>query len=148
MTAFVTAPAGFLLAVLWFDLMFDVQVRGRKPVPEPALASIAAYYSRVTTKARPMNLLIAAMMLVTLSALVVQLVNDEASRWVSIASLGLAGSAIGIAAGRTVSAAQRLGRRSDSMEEQGRMARSICRDHLVCFGAIATTIALQLIFAT
>ena len=25
-SAFVTAGAGFLLAVLWFDLMFDVQV--------------------------------------------------------------------------------------------------------------------------
>jgi hypothetical protein len=25
-TPFVTAGAGFLLAVLWFDLMFDVQV--------------------------------------------------------------------------------------------------------------------------
>ena len=64
------------------------------------------------------------------------------------ASLALAGSAIGIAAGRTVSNARRLGRRSDSTGEQGRLARSICRDHLVCFAAIATTIALQLIFAT
>ena len=27
METFVAAPAGFLLAVLWFDLMFDVQVR-------------------------------------------------------------------------------------------------------------------------
>jgi hypothetical protein len=26
MTEFVTAGAGFLLAVLWFDLIFDVQV--------------------------------------------------------------------------------------------------------------------------
>jgi len=147
-TAFVTAPAGFLLAVLWFDLMFDVQVLGPKPVPEPALASISAYYSRVTTKARPMNLLIAAMMVATLSALVVQLAGDEAPRWVSVVSLVLAGSAIGIAAGHTVSAAQRLGRRSDSMEEQDKLARSICRDHMASFGAIATTIALQLIFAT
>jgi len=29
--AFVTAGAGFLLAVLWFDLMHDVQVHGRVP---------------------------------------------------------------------------------------------------------------------
>ena len=36
MTPFVTAGAGFLLAVLWFDLMFDVQAlphRGRE-LPE------------------------------------------------------------------------------------------------------------------
>src|SRR6185437_10944927 len=51
MTAFVTAPAGFLLAVLWFDLMFDVQVlrhRGRESLPEEVLASIGGYYRRVT----------------------------------------------------------------------------------------------------
>jgi len=28
--AFVTAGGGFLLAVLWFDLMFDVQVLGHR----------------------------------------------------------------------------------------------------------------------
>jgi hypothetical protein len=38
---FVAAGAGFLLAVLWFDLMFDVQAL-RHPegdLPEPVLAS-------------------------------------------------------------------------------------------------------------
>ena len=61
-TPFVTAGAGFLLAVLRFDLMFDVQVLGRRAddVPEAAIASIAAYYRRVTTAARPMNLLVAS----------------------------------------------------------------------------------------
>ena len=44
--AFVTAGAGFLLAVLWFDLMFDVQAAGHAArLPEPVLASIAAYYA-------------------------------------------------------------------------------------------------------
>jgi hypothetical protein len=57
----VAAGAGFLLAVLWFDLMFDVQVLGQGgPVlAEERLSSIAAYYARVTTAARPMNRLIA-----------------------------------------------------------------------------------------
>ena len=61
LTAFVTAGAGFLLAVLWFDLMFDVQAlphRGHE-LPEHTLASIAGYYRRVTTTARPMNRLVA-----------------------------------------------------------------------------------------
>ena len=47
MSAVPTLTAGFLPAVLWFDL-FDVQVLGRRPVGEPlaeqVLASIAAYY--------------------------------------------------------------------------------------------------------
>ena len=54
MIAFVTGGAGFLLAVLWFDLMFDVQVL-RNPARRGALDSVSAYYRRVTTSARPMN---------------------------------------------------------------------------------------------
>ena len=60
------ACGGFLLAVLWFDLMFDVQVR-RHPegdLPEPVLASIAAYYRRVTTDARPMSWAVAVVMVI------------------------------------------------------------------------------------
>ena len=42
MHAFVAAGAGFLLAVLWFDLMFDVQTRKHvgNPLPPEVLASI------------------------------------------------------------------------------------------------------------
>jgi hypothetical protein len=51
------AGAAFLLAVFWFDLMFDVQTRKRveNPLPPEVLASISAYYRRVTTDAYPMN---------------------------------------------------------------------------------------------
>jgi hypothetical protein len=71
-SAFVTAGAGFLLAVLWFDLMFDVQVLGHseRELPEPVLSSISAYYARVTTAARPMNRLIAVTMIATLAAII------------------------------------------------------------------------------
>src|SRR5262249_22775929 len=45
-----TLGGGFLLAVLWMDLMFDVQVlrhrRDRGDLPEDVLASIAGYYRR------------------------------------------------------------------------------------------------------
>ena len=87
--AFVTAGAGFLLSVLWFDLMFDVQVlsHAELDLPEERLASIAAYYGRVTTAARPMNRLIAAVMLGTLAAIIVEIVKGAVPRWVG---LGLA----------------------------------------------------------
>jgi len=50
MPTFAAAGAAFLLAVLWFDLMFDVQSRGHMgdPLPSEVLASISAYYRRVT----------------------------------------------------------------------------------------------------
>ena len=56
--------------------------------------------------------------------------------------------AIALAGGNTVPAAVRLGGRSDPVEAQSRLARSILRDHLICLAAIATVLALQLIFAT
>ena len=112
MTAFVTGGAGFLLAVLWFDLTFDVQVlphRGAE-VPEDVLASIASYYRRVTTTARPMNRLVAAAMLATIAAIVVQIAKADAPSWAAWASLALAVLAIGIAAAHTVPSAVRLAR--------------------------------------
>ena len=144
MNAFVAAGAGFLLAVLWFDLMFDVQVlRGQ---PDAAVASISAYYRRVTTDARPMNVLIGAAMAGTLAAIVVQIAEGEARAWVGWASLALAGAAIALAAVHTFPAAVRLGARRDPPEAQVRLARSVCRDHLVCFPAIAAVIVIQLAF--
>jgi hypothetical protein len=49
MHTFAATGAGFLLAVLWFDLMFDVQLRRHteNPLPPEVLASISAYYLRV-----------------------------------------------------------------------------------------------------
>jgi hypothetical protein len=144
-TPFVTAGGGFLLAVLWFDLMFDVQVLRRQgALPEPVLASIAAYYRRVTTTARPMNRLVAAAMLATIGTLIAQVANGDAPRWATTTSLALAVAAVGLAAAHTVPSAVRLGTRGDSAEEQSALARSICRDHLVCFAAISVLLAVQL----
>jgi hypothetical protein len=144
--AFVSAGAGFLLAVLWFDLMFDVQVLGHdeRELPEQLLASIAGYYRRVTTAARPMNRLIAAVMLGTLTAIVFEIVNHDTSRWAAWTSLALAAAPILLAGARTVPSAVRLGTRSDGLTQQSALARSICRQHLLCLGSIALLLALQL----
>jgi hypothetical protein len=145
MTALVTSGAGFLLAVLWFDLMFDVQAL-RAPrggdLPEPVLASIAGYYARVTTHARPMNRLVALVMFATVVALLVQ-----APRWEAWASLVSAAVAISLAAAHTVPAAQRLGTRRDPLAAQSRLARAIARDHVVCLALIAAVLVVQLAFA-
>jgi hypothetical protein len=148
-TAFVTGGAGFLLAVIWFDLMFDVQVLGHRgrELPEEVLASISGYYGRVTTAARPMNLLVTAVMLATVGAIGLQLARGDAPRWVGWASLALAGSAILLAVGHTFPTARRLGARDDPVSTQTQLARSICRDHLVCVTAISSLLAVQLAFA-
>ncbi len=117
---------GFLLSVLWFDLMFDVQVRGhREPVlPAEVRDSIAAYYRRVTTAARPMNRLIAVAMLVTLFALAGEVAGDDVGSWVAWTSLVLAASAIGLAGARD--GAQRgAARRADRRRRDAERARTL-----------------------
>jgi hypothetical protein len=141
------AGSGFLLAVLWFDLMFDVQLR-RHPgerVPSEVLTSLSAYYGRVTTGARPMNRLVAAVMLVTLVALVTEVARGSDPAWRAAVSLGLAAVAIGIAGVRTVPAAVRLGRGTGTRESRIRLARTIYRDHVVCLALIASVVALQVL---
>jgi hypothetical protein len=149
-SAFVTAGAGFLLAVLWFDLMFDVQVlrhRRKTLLPVEVLASIANYYARVTTAARPMNRLIALVMLATLTSIVVQIGSGQQPAWVPWASLALALGPILLAAGRVVPSAVRLGTRRDPVDWQSAAARSIFRDHVLCASGIAGVIVVQLAFA-
>jgi hypothetical protein len=136
-SAFVTAGAGFLLAVLWFDLMFDVQAL-RAPAGELGEERLAS------TAARPMNRLIALVMLATLAAIVVEIVEGGVPTAVAWVSLALAAAAIGLAGARTVPQAVRLGTRADSTAGQGELARAVGREHVFCFAAIAALIALQL----
>jgi hypothetical protein len=150
MHAFAAAGAGFLLAVLWLDLMFDVQVlahRHQEQLPEDVLASIARYYARATTAARPMNRLIALVMLCTLAAIVVEIAAGRQDAWVAWASLLLALGPIALAGARVVPNAVRLGTRRDPVEWQSAAARSIFGDHVLCLCGIAALLVVQLAFA-
>jgi hypothetical protein len=140
------AGAGFLLAVLWFDLMFDVQALRQPPgdLPEPVLASTAAYYARVTTAARPMNRFVAAAMVATLAGLVGEIVRHCVPRWVAWVSLGLVGVAVALAASRTVRRAVRLGSRADDAAAQSALARSILRDHVFCLVCVFAALVVQI----
>ena len=86
---------GFLLAVLWFDLMG-------------------------------------------------QLALGIGARGVALASLALAAPPILLAALRVIPNARRLGARTGSAAEQSALARSICRDHQLCFAGVAAFVGLQL----
>ena len=148
MNAFAASGVSFLLAVLWFDLMFDVQTRkhARDAVlPPDVLASISAYYRRVTTEAYPMNRLVALVMLLTLAAIAAEIWQGSNAWWIGWGSLLLAGSGFVPTMMRTVPNARRLGRAEDTPEEQSRLARSVCRDHMFSFARMSCVLALQLI---
>jgi hypothetical protein len=144
--ALAAAGAGFLVAVLWFDLMFDIQARGPadRSVPAPALASISAYYRRVTTEVSPMSRLIPLVMAATVIAISTEIVRSRGTRPADWASVVLAISAIGLALGRTVRNAVRLGAVTDPPDLQGRLARRVLADHLYCLAAMVVVLGLQL----
>jgi hypothetical protein len=128
------------------DLIFDVQVLGHRSagdeLPEPVLASIAGYYHRATTTSRPMSRLIALVMIVLLGALGFQTARGHDPGWLLAVSPGLAGVPMALALTHTVPSAVRLGHRADSRAEQTRLARSICRDHLICAGSMLAFMVL------
>jgi hypothetical protein len=144
----VAVAGGFLLAVLWFDLMFDVQVRrlrGATPADaERTLASIAAYYRRVVVDAWPMNRLVATMMLVMIVGSSVRLIAGTAPRWQAALALVLALVPTGLALARVLANAARLGTRSEPPATQAELARTIYRDHLLCLACIVGFLVVQL----
>ncbi len=147
MHSFAAAGAGFLLAVLWFDLMFDVQTRKHAgdPLPPEVLTSISTYYRRVTTEAYPMNRLVALVMVLTLAAICAVIVEGENPWWIGWGSIVLAGSGFVPTMIRTVPNARRLGTGADLPEEQSRLARAVCRDHMFSFARMSGVLVLQLI---
>lgn len=147
MNAFAVAGAGFLLAVLWFDLMFDVQARrdSGETLPLETLTSISAYYRRVTTDAKPMGHLVGAVMLLTVGAIVGEIVSGSCAWWIGWPSLAAAVSAVSLALGRTLKNAVQLGRADEPIEGLTRRARAIFRDHLFCLAAMSLVAGLQLI---
>jgi hypothetical protein len=148
MTPLLTACSGFLLAVLWMDLIFDVQVfghqQGAAELPEQVLASIAGYYRRATTTSRPMSRLIALVMVTLLSSLGFASIRGHHPGWLLLTSAALAGVPVALALAHTVPSAIRLGGRLDSRVDQTRLARAICRDHLICFACLLAFLALWL----
>lgn len=136
------AGGGFLAAVLWFDLMFDVQALGSAP-STAAIGSIMAYYRRVTTEAAPMGHLVAAVMLTTLAAGVRDLTRSQRRRGLRAVAFLLAAGPIALALLRVVPNAVALGDASAVGPEQVALAQSILGDHVLCFASILGFLAVR-----
>lgn len=146
MSRYVAAGLSFLLAVLWFDLMFDVQTRGHggEILPPEVLDSIVGYYRRVTTEAYPMNRLVSTVMLLTLLAIALQIREGRSRWWVGWGSLAMLCVGVFLALTRTVPNAVRLGSGVDDLATQSALARSIYGDHVWAFARTGFLIVLQL----
>lgn len=92
-----------------------------------------------------MNRLVALVMLLTLVVIVVEIVSGTYTWWIAWGSLLVAGSGFVPTMLRTVPNARRLGTAADAPEEQTRLARAICREHMVSFARMSVVLILQLI---
>jgi len=132
------------------DLIFDTQVlrhRGTDELPQAVLDSVSAYYHRATTTSRPMSRLIAVVMVILVAALGFRWAAGGDPRWLLATSTVLAGFPILLAVARTVRNAVKLGNRAGSPAELSRLARSICRDHLVGLGCMSAFLVLWVVTA-
>jgi hypothetical protein len=132
------------------DLIFDIQVlrhRGAEVLPESVLASIAGYYRRATTTSRPMSYLIALVMVILLGSLAFRGLSGSDPGWLLAVTAVLAGIPIALAMVRTVPNAVALGNRTGTPAEQSRLARAICRDHIVCLVLVSGFLAVWMVLA-
>jgi hypothetical protein len=126
---------GFLLAIIWMDMMFDIQAyRAKsKTLPENILSTTTLYYRQITKGADPMRQLITFVMAVLGLALVYDLALGTTPFWYRGVSFILAVPGPVLALARTLKNAMRLSERRDSIEVQSAMAHSLFFDHVVSF---------------
>jgi len=139
------ACAGFLLAVLWMDLMFDVQALGGPAVlPDSVLHSIAAYYARATTASWPMGAAIGSVMIVAVTGALVRLVREPEARRRHALALVLVAAPVALALLRVFPNAVRLGASTDPVPVRSDLARTILHGHLFCLASVAAFLIVQL----
>lgn len=146
MPQILVGAGGFLCAILWMDLMFDVQAWGSAgTLAPPVLDSIAGYYRRVTTDAAPMGNVISLVMVLAILGTVVQFARSRLPLWLRAASVLTLLLPVVAALTVIVPAAVRLGSQSDDPAIQSELARTLLSGHLWCLASIAAFIVLELV---
>lgn len=136
---------GFMLAVLYMDLVFDLSALPHRhvkgPLPNDILDPIAMYYRYITRN----PYLLMFVMLTTTVCIVAEIYYRQVPRWAGYTSLALIAIAQAGGVLKVIPTAQRLGAGKDTVEEQTRMVRSIFPAHLVLLVCILLLAAVQLV---
>ena len=138
---------GFMLAILYIDLMFDVMAvpyrRSGVPLPKEVLDPVTHYYRRVTKN--PYRLIF--VMLTTTVSLVVQIVYGLTDRWAAYASLAAIGLAMVTGTVKVIPAARRLASSTETAETQTRLIHGVFTAHVFLLICILALAAIQLLAA-
>jgi len=138
---------GFMIAVLYLDLVFDVSAvpyrQAKGPLPDHILEPIATYYRYVT---RNPYLLMFVMAIATIS-IIAELIYGLAPAWKGYASLVLMGLAMIVGVVRVIPTAERLGTGKGEAEQRTRMVHSMFPAHVFLLITILLLAAVQLTWA-
>ncbi len=136
---------GFMLAILYIDLMFDVMSvphrRSGTALPRDVLEPITHYYRRVTQN--PYVLMF--VMLTTTVSLVLQIVYGLTPRWAAYASLAVMGLAMVAGIFKVIPTARRLASGQDPAEVQTRLVHGVFTAHVLLLACILVLAAIQLV---
>ena len=136
---------GFMIAILYIDLKFDIlslpHRRAGGPIPAGVLRQIATYYGVVTKN--PAVLMF--VMVTTLTCIVAEILYDLVPRWVGYSSVILIGLAMGVGIIKVIPTARRLAIDKDSADERTRIAHVMFRSHIFLLTAILLLALLQFI---
>ncbi len=136
---------GFMIAVLYMDLVFDTSAlphrRTKGPLPPHVLDPIAMYYRYITRN----PYLLMFVMLTTLTCIIAQIVYGLVPRWAGYASLFLMLLAMGAGTAKVIPTAQRLATGDDSVEKRTRMVHSMFPFHVLLLISVLLLTAVQFI---
>ena len=139
---------GFLLAVLWFDLKFDVLAWSAllhgSELSEDAMQAIITYYRQATGTESSGLPLIMMMMALSVVAALVQTGRSQLPLMLRGAALLFLVAPIALAGGRVVPNARILATQTMDLQTQTDLAILILHDHLYCFSSITAFLLLQL----
>ena len=138
---------GFMLAILYIDLMFDVMAvpyrRSGAALPKDVLEPITHYYRRVTQNP---YVLMFVMMTTTIS-LVVQIVYGLTPRWAAYSSLAAMGLVMVGGIVKVIPTARRLASGREPPEVQTRLIHGAFTAHVLLLVCILVLAVIQLVAA-
>ena len=143
-TLILCACIGFIIAVMWIDLIFDALVlphhNSKDPLPEEVLATMSSFFKRITYK----PFLIFVILVGMFTIIIQQIINSSVPVWAAWASLIPILVSFGFAVSSVFPTARRLGSRVDTLEKQSELARSLFPIHAFVLIAMLLVLAVQM----
>jgi hypothetical protein len=136
---------GFMIAVLYIDLVFDASALSYRDSSEPlsaaVLGPIATYYRYITRN----PYLLMLVMLTALGCILAQIVYGLAPRWAAYASLSVMAANMLVAVSKVIPTAKRLAGGKDEVGLQSHMVHSMLPYHLALLAAVLLLAIVQLL---